>query len=140
MVWRLPLPKTIVQIDVDQLVISRNYPATLGCVTDAKMGLQALIQELEGGVQPDPDYLEEVVIARNTCRDALRATLGHYEQLCDDLRACMKRDAVLAADVTISVTTWGARLFPVYGPYQYIHAAGGGIGQGLQMGLGAKIG
>jgi len=52
----------------------------------------------------------------------------------------MKRDAVLAADVTISVTTWGARLFPLYGPRQYIHAAGGGIGQGLQMGLGAKMG
>ncbi len=140
MTWRLPLPKTIVQIDVDQLAISRNYPATLGCVADAKLGLQALIPELEGRVKPGPEYLEEVVTARNACRDALRATLGPYGQLCDDLRACMKRDAILVADVTISVTTWGARLFPVYGPHQYIHAAGGGIGQGLQMGLGAKIG
>jgi acetolactate synthase-1/2/3 large subunit len=39
MVWRLPLPKTIVQIDVDQLAFSRNYPATLGLVADAKLGL-----------------------------------------------------------------------------------------------------
>jgi len=140
MTWRLPLPKTIVQIDVDQLAISRNYPATLGCVADAKLGLQALIPELEGRVEPGPEYLEEVVTARNACRDALRATLGPYGQLCDDLRACMKRDAILVADVAISVTTWGALLFPAYGPHQYIHAAGGGIGQGLQMGLGAKIG
>jgi hypothetical protein len=28
-------------------------------------------------------------------------------------------------DVTISATIWGSRLFPVYGPRQYIHAAGG---------------
>jgi len=140
MVWRLPLPKTIVQIDVDQLAIHRNYPATLGLVADAKLGLQALIAELEAGAKPDADYLAEVGAARNACRDALRATLGPYGQLCDELRACMKRDALLVADVTISVTTWGARLFPVYGPHQYIHAAGGGIGQGLQMGLGAKIG
>jgi acetolactate synthase-1/2/3 large subunit len=140
MVWRLPLPKTIVQIDVDQLAISRNYPATLGLVAHAKLGSQALIPELAGRVKPDPVYLEGVVTARNACRDALRATLGPYGQLCDDLRACMKRDALLVADVTISATTWGARLFPVYGPHQYIHAAGGGIGQGLQMGLGAKVG
>ena len=140
MVWRLPLPKTIVQIDVDQLAISRNYPATLGLVADAKMGLQALIPEMHGRAKPDPDYLEEVVTARNACRDALRATLGPYGQLCDELRACMKRDAMLVADVTISITTWGARLFPLYGLHQYIHAAGGGIGQGLQMGLGAKMG
>ncbi|HYB01313.1 MAG TPA: thiamine pyrophosphate-binding protein [Ktedonobacteraceae bacterium] len=140
LVWRLPLPKTIVQIDVDELAISRNYPTTLGLVTDAKIGLQALIPELAGRVKPDPIYLEEVVKARVACRDALRATLGPYEQLCDDLRACLMRDALLATDVTISGTTWGSRLFPVYGPHQYIHAAGGGIGQGLQMGLGAKIG
>jgi acetolactate synthase I/II/III large subunit len=140
MAWRLPLPKTIVQMDVDQLAISRNYPATLGLVADAKMGLQALTPEIEGRAKPDPDYVEEVVTARNGCRDALRATLGPYGQLCDDLRARMKRDAMLVTDVTISVTTWGARLFPVYGPHQYIHAAGGGIGQGLQMGLGAKMG
>jgi len=140
LVWRLPLPKTIVQIDVDELAISRNYPTTLGLVTDAKIGLQALIPELAGRVKPDLIYLEEVVKARVACRDALRATLGPYEQLCDDLRACLMRDALLATDVTISGTTWGSRLFPVYGPHQYIHAAGGGIGQGLQMGLGAKIG
>jgi acetolactate synthase-1/2/3 large subunit len=140
MVWRLPLPKTIVQIDVDRLAFGRNYPTTLGLVADAKLGLQALIPELEAGAKPDADYLGEVGAARNACRDALRATLGPYGQLCDDLRACMKRDGLLVADVTISATTWGSRLFPVYGPQQYIHAAGGGIGQGLQMGLGAKIG
>ena len=139
-VWQLPLPQTIVQIDVDQLAISRNYPVTIGIAADAKLGLQALITELTGQVQPDRDYLQEVEGARKACREALGATLGPYEQLCYDLRASLKRDAHLVADVTISNTTWGARLFPVYGPHQYIHAAGGGIGQGLQMGLGVKIG
>ncbi len=139
-VWQLPLPQTIVQIDVDQLAIGRNYPATVGIVADAKLGLQALIAELTGKVQPNRDYLQEVEAARKACREALGATLGPYEQLCYDLRASLKRDARLVADVTISNTTWGARLFPVYGPHQYIHAAGGGIGQGLQMGLGVKIG
>jgi acetolactate synthase I/II/III large subunit len=52
----------------------------------------------------------------------------------------LEQDAILVADVTISAMLWGSRLIPVNGPRQYIHAAGGGIGQGLQMALGAKLG
>jgi acetolactate synthase-1/2/3 large subunit len=139
-VWQLPLPRTIVQVDVDRLAIGRNYPAAIGCEADAKLALQALIQELSGEVKPNTSYLAEVLQARNACRDALRATLGPYEQLCMDLRNSLDQDAMLVVDVTISATIWGSRLFPVYGPRQYIHAAGGGIGQGLQMGLGARLG
>ncbi len=139
-VWQLPLPRTIVQIDVDQLAIGRNYPAAIGCVGDAKLALLALIQELSGKVNPDTSFLQEVLQARNACRDALRATLGPYDQLCVDLRNSLDQEAILVVDVTISATIWGSRLFPVYGPRQYIHAAGGGIGQGLQMGLGARLG
>lgn len=139
-VWQLQLPKTIVQLDVDQLAIGRNYPAATGCVADAKLGLQALMKELSGKVKPDASYLQEVLQARNACRDALHNALGPYDQLCFDLRNSLDQDAMLVVDVTISATLWGSRLFPVYGPRQYIHAAGGGIGQGLQMGLGAKLG
>ena len=139
-VWQLPLPRTIVQIDVDQLAIGRNYPAAIGCIGDAKLALQALMQELSGKVKPDTSFLQEVLQARDACRDALRATLGPYDQLCVDLRNSLDQEAILVVDVTISATIWGSRLFPVYGPRQYIQAAGGGIGQGLQMGLGARLG
>lgn len=137
--WRLPLPATIVQIDVDQLAIGRSYPVAMGCVADAKLALQAIIDALAEKVRPDQSYLTELVQIKEACRDELRSTLGPYAQLCDDLRAALPPDGILAADVTIATTTWGSRLFPVYGPRQYIHAAGGGIGQGLSMGLGAKI-
>jgi acetolactate synthase-1/2/3 large subunit len=139
-VWQLPLPRTIVQVDVDQLAIGRNYPATIGCVADAKLALQTLITELDGKVEQSESYLQEVLQARNVSRDVLRAALGPYEQFCADLRDSMKHDAILVTDITISASTWGSRLFPIYGPRQYIHAAGGGIGQGLQMALGAKLG
>jgi acetolactate synthase-1/2/3 large subunit len=140
MVWQLSLPQTIVQIDVDQLAISRNYQATASIVADARVGLQELLMALEGKVKPDVTYLREVASAREVCRDAFSSTLGPYKQLCADLRASLERDALLVADVTIASNTWGSRLFPVYGPQQYIHAAGGGIGQGMQMGMGAKLG
>ncbi|HEX2915638.1 MAG TPA: thiamine pyrophosphate-binding protein [Chloroflexia bacterium] len=140
MQWTLPLPATQIQVDADPLAIGRSYPATLGVVGDAKLVLRELINRMKDQAQPNPSYMEEVEQARNAVRKALRSTLGPYEQLQDDLRAAMQRDALLVRDVTISGTTWGSRLFPIYGPRQTIHAAGGGIGQGWQMALGAKLG
>ncbi|MGZ3642649.1 MAG: thiamine pyrophosphate-binding protein [Ktedonobacteraceae bacterium] len=139
-VWQLPLPRTIVQIDVDRFAIGRNYTATIGLVADAKIALQALIHELTGKIKPDAGYLQEILQARDACRDALRATLGPYDELCVELGKNLDQDAILVADVTISAVLWGSRLIPVYGPRRYIHAAGGGIGQGLQMAFGAKLG
>jgi acetolactate synthase-1/2/3 large subunit len=139
-VWQLQLPETIVQIDIDRLAIGRNYPVAIGYVADAKSALQLLLNEMVGKVKPNVNFLQEVLQARNVSRDALRATLGVYDEFCTCLRDCLDPDAILAVDVTISATLWGSRLFPVYGPRQYIHAAGGGIGQGLQMALGAKLG
>jgi acetolactate synthase-1/2/3 large subunit len=138
--WQLPLPRTIVQIDVDQLAIGRNYPVAASIVADAREGLQELLTALEGKVQPDVAFLREVASAGEARRESLAATLGPYKQVCADLRASMERDALLVADVTIASNTWGSRLFPVYAPRHYIHAAGGGIGQGMQMGIGAKLG
>jgi acetolactate synthase I/II/III large subunit len=139
-VWQLPVPPTIIQIDADPNAISRAYPATVGIVGDAKATVQALLNALDNKVKPDPNYLEEVGNARKAVRQNLRSTLGPYEQICDDLRASMNHEAILVRDITISASTWGSRLFPVYAPRQSIHAAGGGIGQGYQMGLGVKLG
>ncbi len=138
--WKLPLPANQIQIDTDPLAIGRSYEATAGVVADAKLALAALHTALEGQFKPDPAFGEEVAVARQGVRSALRATLGPYERIADDLRAGLDREAILVRDITISSSTWGSRLFPVYGPRQSIHAAGGGIGQGLQMALGVKLG
>jgi acetolactate synthase-1/2/3 large subunit len=138
-VWQLPVPATIIQIDADPTAISRAYPTTVGIVGDAKVTLEALLETLSGKIKADSAFLEEVTNARKSARAHLRATLGPYEQICDDLRDSLNRSAIIVRDITISSSTWGSRLFPVYAPRQSIHAAGGGIGQGLQMGLGVKM-
>ena len=85
-------------------------------------------------------YLQEVQPARIACRDALSPTISCYDELCFALSNSLDPDAILVADVTISAMLWGSRVIPVNRLHQYIHAAGGGIGQGLQMLLGAKLG
>ncbi|MBI4492082.1 MAG: thiamine pyrophosphate-binding protein [Chloroflexi bacterium] len=137
--WRLPLPARLVQVDVDPLAIGRSEPAAAGLVGDAKLALRALLEALPRATRPDPAYAEQLAAARAAARAALRATLGPYARIVDELRAALPRDAVLVRDVTISTSTWGNRLFELYEPRTSIHAAGGGIGQGFQMALGAKL-
>ncbi|MBN9390042.1 MAG: thiamine pyrophosphate-binding protein [Chloroflexi bacterium] len=138
--WKLPLPATQVQLDIDPLSIGRGYPATAGIVADARPGLQALIEQLRGQLDPDPAFLAEIGAARKAVRAQIRSTLGPYEQIVDELRATLDRDGILVRDITISASTWGNKLFEIYGPRQSIHASGGGIGQGWQMALGVKLG
>ena len=51
----------------------------------------------------------------------------------------MPRDAIWVRDVTQSNTTWGNRVFPIYNPQQNVYPVGAGIGQGLQLGIGAAV-
>jgi acetolactate synthase I/II/III large subunit len=49
------------------------------------------------------------------------------------------RDYNWVRDVTISNSTWGNRLLKVFEPRSGVHALGGGIGQGMQMAIGAAL-
>lgn len=69
----------------------------------------------------------------------MRATLGPYEPLVDELQRIAGRDFVWVRDVTVSNSTWGNRLLRIFGPRDGVHALGGGIGQGLAMAIGAAI-
>jgi acetolactate synthase-1/2/3 large subunit len=42
-------------------------------------------------------------------------------------------------DVTVSNSTWGNRSLRIAGPRDGVHALGGGIGQGVQMAIGAAL-
>jgi len=48
-------------------------------------------------------------------------------------------DFLWVRDVTISNSTWGNRAILINGPRDGVHAAGGGIGQSIQMAIGAAI-
>jgi acetolactate synthase-1/2/3 large subunit len=55
------------------------------------------------------------------------------------LRAVLPRQAVVARDVTIPSSQWGNRLLEFYDRSSNIFPLGGGIGQGLAMGIGAAV-
>jgi acetolactate synthase-1/2/3 large subunit len=136
--WQLPLPHPLIQIDVDPEMLGRNYPVDLGLVSDARFALAELLERVPHVARPE--WLAAVAEAKTAAQARMRSTLGPYERILDDLRACLPRDAIVVRDVTIPATTWGARLLEAYHPRTALHSAAYAIGLGLSMGIGASIG
>jgi acetolactate synthase-1/2/3 large subunit len=137
--FQLALPRPHVQVDVDPAAIGRSYACDVGLVGEAAHTIDVLLSLLPRTTSVDPGWAARVTDTRDAVRNELRAGIGPQAELCDILRAELPADAVLARDVTIPSSTWGNRLFDVYDPATNIFARGGGIGQGLAMGIGAAM-
>jgi acetolactate synthase-1/2/3 large subunit len=136
--WKLRLPARIYQIDVDAAARDRSYPTVRFVAGDASDALGYLADAL-APLALDPSFRADVRSARERADDALRRTLGPYEDVVHALRAWMPRDARWVRDVTVSNSTWGNRYVPLSSPRSGVHALGGGIGQGVPMAIGAAL-
>lgn len=138
---KLKLPENLVKIDVDPAAETRNYSCRLQVCGDARITLRQLLSRLRTEkLNIDQGFAQAVRDAKNSGIAAFRQTLGPYKDFASQLRAVMPRTAVFARDVTLSNSTWGHRIFPLHEQRQNIYPVGAGIGQGLQLGIGAAIG
>ncbi|AUL15257.1 thiamine pyrophosphate-binding protein [Bordetella bronchiseptica] len=138
---KLALPRNLVRIDVDPAAQARGYASTLLVCGDAAVTLQGLLERLrEQGPDIDAAFAQAVREAKPKAAEDFRQTLGPYKDFASQLRAVMPASAVFARDITLSNSTWGHRLFPLHEQSQNIYPVGAGIGQGLQLGIGAAIG
>jgi acetolactate synthase-1/2/3 large subunit len=137
--YTMPLPRPLSQIDADPAAWGRAYPTACFACGEAADALTRLAARLDGHLKVDPKFIDDVGRAKAAGLDALRAEIGPYARIADALRAEMPRDAVWVRDITIANSTWGNRYFPLYQPKTSVYALAGGIGQGMQMGIGAHF-
>ena len=137
---KAPLPANLAQIDIDPQANGRTYANTLFVCGDCAATLSALLDKVRGRLAVEPGFAAEVHRVKAAAIEAYRATLGPYAAFPSVLRAAVPADAVWVRDITISSSTWGHRLFPVHSQRDNIYPVGAGIGQGLQLGIGAAIG
>jgi len=137
--YSLDLPKRHVQIDVDPAAVGRVYPAEVGLVGDAAAVLARLLDRLPGSTT-EAEWPARVREVRAKVRAELYDYIGGYAEICRGLRSILPRESVVARDVTIPSSQWGNRLLEFYDRRTNIFPLGGGIGQGLAMGIGASVG
>ena len=136
--YHLALPERHVQIDLDPAAVGRVYPAEVGLVGDASAVLAALLKRLPS-TSTEPGWPEQVRAVREKVRADLYDYIGGYAEICRGLRTVLPRESVVARDVTIPSSQWGNRLLELYARSSNIFPLGGGIGQGLAMGIGAAV-
>jgi acetolactate synthase-1/2/3 large subunit len=133
------LPENLIQVDVDPQADGRTYASRYFVRGDADLVLRGLAERL-GGFSPDPAFAADFAATRERAQAEFRAGLGPYETFPAQLRAVMPRDALWVRDITLNNSTWGNRMFPVYGPRDSVYPVGAAIGVGLHLGIGAAMG
>ncbi len=136
---KMKLPR-LVQIDADPLQAGRNYPVELFIAGDAGLALEGLLARLPEKLNTDATFLSEIGAARVRAEAALLKALGPYVPLAQLLsRHTQQTGHPWVRDVTISNSTFGNRFVRLAEPRLGVHALGGGIGQGIAMGIGASM-
>ncbi len=137
---KLCLPRPLVQIDADGAQAGRNHEVDVFIEGDAALALQGLADRLGGPLDVDPDFAYDIAVARASAEGDLRAKLGPYQTIADDLLGVVAPGGhAFVRDVTISNSTFGNRYVHIAEPHLGVHAVGGGIGQGIAMAVGAAL-
>jgi acetolactate synthase-1/2/3 large subunit len=137
--YKLKLPRPLYRIEVDPQQQGRCYTDDFFIVGDSALALAGLADRLAGRMKIDRVFAQDLASARDAARALVADGLGPYQQLVEELQRAAGRDFIWVRDVTISNSTWGNRSLAIAGPRDGVHALGGGIGQGVQMALGAAL-
>ncbi len=134
------LPAVLAQVDAEPSQAGRNYPVDLFIPGDARLVLEGLLARLPQELPTDAGFLGAVAEARSRGEAALRQALGPYTMVADALNQCVQVGRhPWVRDVTIANSTFGNRYVRLAAPHLGVHALGGGIGQGIAMGIGAAL-
>jgi acetolactate synthase-1/2/3 large subunit len=145
--WALYPPQArYIHIDVDGAEIGRNYEA-LRLKGDARLTLAALLEKLRGRRAPAPAVEQRIAEARAkhavdiAAYEQSEASPIRPERLAADIREVLTADTIVVADASYA-TLWEACYLPALAAgMRFITPRGlAGLGWGLPLALGAKVG
>jgi acetolactate synthase I/II/III large subunit len=136
----LAIPARRVQIDIDPQARGRTYASDFFLCADAGAALDGLAGAIKGKIKVDKALAGDIATLKERTTEAYRRAQAPYDGFPAILRKAMPKDAIWVRDVTLSNSTWGNRIFPLYEPSQNIYPVGAAIGPGMQLGIGAALG
>lgn len=126
--WSMPVPPSLVHVDIDPTEFHRHYRATVTVTGDAREALLGLLERLPG---PDRPAWTDPHPPRPTWTVAGKDLSGA-------VRRAVPRDTIIAADVTRLAYVMLVE-YPADGPRTFLHpAAAVSMGFALPAALGAR--
>ena len=143
-------PQTrIIQVDIDPQEIGRNHPVSVGIIGDAQAVAQQLLRAIreefpEG--RPNPEWratIEELAAQRRSRIESERELGGDPmmpQRVYSELARVMPRDCMVTIDAGVSAGLAYDRVQFEEPRTMFNYAGQGGLGMGLSVGLGTKLG
>ena len=128
----------VVQIDIDEAELGRNYENTFGVQGDAKKSLEDLHSALTSRIPARADRSVEVGELRYKRTEA-SIRVEPQESLLSAVRAALPDDGILIAGMT-QLGYYSRAYFPVYEPRTFLTSSySGNLGYAYPTALGAKV-
>ena len=135
---QLRLPRDLIQIDIEEKVIGRNYPVRIGMVADAKTALRQIIGIIEDE-ELETHNEWKIPTAGSSAFGGLRPNQGTNHEIVEILRSVLDKEAILAVS-GVHLIELLLDHFDVSSPRTLLHSCDLGIaGYALPAAIGAKI-
>jgi acetolactate synthase-1/2/3 large subunit len=147
--WNMP-PTRLVQVDIDQTEIGRNYQPEIGIVADARTFLRQLIAELRATGKDDPSegnraWREQIANWRNEWNSFVGPNFkidtapARPERIVQDVQRMLPDDAILVLDSGLH-HNWFMQFWEARRPQAMLNSWGfSAMGFGVSGALGAKL-
>ncbi len=140
-VERIHLPGKLIRIDLDPKALAGRYPATFALQADARLTLQAMVNELKkSSVSSEQVPQTDKAQLRDALQQKQSAAAQQLQPVIETLRNALPQDTIVASDMTL-IAYQANEQFPVNQPRSWLHPVGfGTLGYALPAAIGAKFG
>ena len=136
----LRMPQRLIHLDIDPTIIGKNYPADIRLITDARAGLQALLEEVRRQDTPAPRWTDvELQDMWRSQERWLQEKAPNQSEIWRSIQRVLPDDAVLVSGIT-NMGYWAHFAYRSRQPRTYLTSSYfATLGFSFPVALGAKV-
>jgi acetolactate synthase-1/2/3 large subunit len=132
--WRLPMPATLVQVDLDPGRFARTFPVAEGVVSEVGLFCRALLADPPTPGGRDGEAAVRAALQGRSAEVGEQGADAELE-LMRVLADALPEDAIVVADMTVAAY-WAALYLDAKRPGAFVYPSSGALGCGVPLALG----